>query len=72
MMYTGETENIVYSKWGIIIIKNPKSLVNIDSYSRGVIDKYGNLYIEKKELIIHDKISSIECRTIMSKGVECS
>ena len=38
------------------IIKNPKTLTNIGRDVRGVIDKYGNLYVETEELLTHDEM----------------
>ena len=36
-----------------VIIKNPKSLKNIDRWTRGIIDKNGNLYVQQFLLYTH-------------------
>ena len=50
-------EDIIFNDGkGFIIIKNPKSLKNIEDGVRGIIDIEGNLYIEQKSMKVHDKI----------------
>ena len=39
-----------------IIIKNPKTLTNIEPDVRGVIDKDGNFYVEVEGLLTHDEM----------------
>lgn len=39
-----------------IIIKNPKTLINIEPDVRGVIDKDGNFYVEVEGLLTHDEM----------------
>lgn len=58
-------EEIIYNDGSLIIIRNPKSLENIGSSVRGVIDKKGNLYTERKSKCVHDKILKI----LSSKGI---
>jgi len=47
-----DKEEIVYDKNDIngfryVIIKNPKRLKNIDNWTKGIIDKNGNLYVQQ-------------------------
>ena len=37
----------------ITLIKNPKSVNNVDAWARGVIDDRGNLYLEQESNVIH-------------------
>jgi hypothetical protein len=46
-------EQIIFQNKHTIIIKNPKSLKNIEPNVRGVIDNDGNLYIEKSPYVTH-------------------
>jgi hypothetical protein len=55
-----DRDKVVYNDGkGLVIIKNPKNLDNIGYGVRGIIDKYGNLYVEQKSKVIHDKILKI-------------
>jgi len=54
-----EEDKIVYSEDKFVIIKNPKTLENVDNSIRGVIDKDGNLYISQFRYITHSPIISI-------------
>lgn len=46
-------EDIIFQNEYVTIIKNPKSLYNIGSGVRGIIDKRGNLYVEYESQVTH-------------------
>lgn len=52
-------EEIAYKDSKVTIIKNPKTLENIGSYTRGVIDYKGNLFIEEESALIHNPLVKI-------------
>lgn len=53
-------EDIIFNDGkGFIIIKNPKSLQSIGGNVRGVIDEFGNLYVEQKSINVHDDILEV-------------
>lgn len=51
-----EREEVIYSDKEVTLIKNPKSLENIGSNVRGIVDKNGNLFVEQEVSIVHDEI----------------
>ena len=58
-----DKEVIVYDKkyYGnrFVIIKNPKSLENVDAWSRGIIDINGNLYVDQLNTHIHSNMIQV-------------
>lgn len=49
-------EDIIFQNEYTTIIKNPKSLANIEPEVRGIIDNDGNLYIEKSPNVLHNTL----------------
>ena len=56
----GEEEvlKIGIDRKAFIIIKNPRTLKNIEANVRGIIDKEGNIYVEQSQEILHNAIIS--------------
>ena len=49
------------------LIKNPRNASNIGEWARGIIDKNGNLYIERNQTTLHeDIINSLIEKKILS------
>jgi hypothetical protein len=59
------TDKIIYREGSWKLIKNPRSLENIGSMTRGVITKNGDLYIENYSEKIHNDLLKI----LFEKGI---